>query len=150
MAQMYCKVVNGEIVARELKDGPETKRDIDGNPIWRPYVPMDRPKYDPATHHPPVLTVHVNPSNVAEVWAAPVQKTARELDDDATAKATKRLDDYQTKLIKKLLVSTFMLTNEVRALKSQAPLTANQFIDGLAGLQDPPANKIIELLKAIG
>lgn len=44
-----CKIIDGEIVRRQRKDLEKSpsKRDIDGNLIWRPLVEQAAPSYDP-------------------------------------------------------------------------------------------------------
>jgi hypothetical protein len=45
MMPLYAKVVDGVIVAREMKDNPDSITSSDGGPVWRPIV-EDRPAYD--------------------------------------------------------------------------------------------------------
>lgn len=73
--QLYCKVVGGSIVAREMKDSPLSALDGDGNPVWRPFVANAAPSYDPATHDAPVRSEVIQAGQVVETWADPVAKS---------------------------------------------------------------------------
>lgn len=42
---LYAKVVDGVIVAREMKDNPDSITSSDGGPVWRPVVD-DKPAFD--------------------------------------------------------------------------------------------------------
>ena len=45
MMPLYAKVVDGVVVAREMKDNPDSITSSDGGPVWRPVVD-DKPAFD--------------------------------------------------------------------------------------------------------
>lgn len=121
--QIYCKIVDGAIVARERKDSPEVATGPDGNPVWRPFVANAPPSFDSQTHHAPVRTEDIQPSQVVETWAAPVAKTAQEIDADNEAiTATMDTDRY----LRAFALVVLDEVNLLRAEHAMAPRTATQ------------------------
>ena len=148
--QTFCKIVGGNIVARELKDNPDVKIGGDGFPIWRPFIPASAPAYDPATHHPPVRSEVIQNTQVVETWAAPVAKTAQEIDDEKTAKATSEADVLLARLVKRLMATQFALVNVVRANNSQAPIDANTYLQFFDASADDISDQVfINKMKAL-
>ena len=128
--QMFCKVVDGVIIAREMKDNAASKTGGDGGPVWRPMVALgQRPVFDPATHHAPQKTEVIEPTQVVQGWAAPVAKTAQELADEQTARQDATMDrtDVPDSLEKVLLKIALLQENRLRVLESAPEITAAQF-----------------------
>jgi hypothetical protein len=91
---IWCKIEGGVIATRvnvtkppkDIADGP------DGFPVWRPFIKVSQPAYDSETHHAPVQTQgsgigeSVTPGpDITQAWAAPVAKTAPEIDAELDA-----------------------------------------------------------------
>lgn len=125
--QVYCKIVDGAIVARQVKDNPEVATGQDGNPIWRPYIRNDRPSYDPATQHPPVSSDVIGDTQVTQTWADPVDKTAQELDQELTQRAVSATDKDLARLLKLLMSGQFAIVKEMNG----GSLTVNQYLNWL-------------------
>ena len=127
MKQIYCKVINGEIVARENKENPGSALEGDGNPFWRPLVVDPEPPFDPATQ---VRTRNevIEPLRVHLFWMV-TNKTQQELDDEEADRKAGVLDsllqaDPSLKLTHSVI---FDLLNMVRVLQGKAELTAAQY-----------------------
>ena len=127
MKQIYCKIINGQIVARENKENPGSALDGDGNPFWRPLVVDPEPPFDPATQ---VRTRNevIEPLRVHLFWTV-ANKTQQELDDEETARKADLLDEILTsgpgfKLTHKVLL---FLINEIRAMQGKQPITAQDY-----------------------
>lgn len=146
-SQLYCKIVDGSIVARERKDSPEVATGPDGNPVWRPYVNSTRPSHDAETQHAPVKSEVVEDTQVTETWADPVDKTSQELDAEVTAKATSAATQDIARVIKLLMTGQFNVVNEIRSAKGQSALTADQYLSWLSGLSTLPDAKFIAKMK---
>lgn len=130
MTDTYCKVVNGVIVGRQLKDNPRSKVGPDGFPIWRILIKRgDAPTYNPSTHHAPVPIETIQGTRVVESWEDPVAKTQEEIDAELEASKEGQLSklDVANSADKALAKAIFILLNDVRALKGQQPVTAQQF-----------------------
>lgn len=130
-SQLYCKIVDGSIVARERKDSPEVATGPDGNPVWRPYVAGTRPSHDAETQHAPVKSEVIEDTQVTETWADPVDKTAQELDAEKVAAAQQVRNKVEGKLHKMSLAGLFWIVNDVRNRAGQQPIDADTFLSQL-------------------
>jgi len=94
---------------------------------WLPVIVTDPVKGDNQIKEGPVVTV--NPADVTRVWTVR-DKTAQELDDENTTKATIKIEaeDIATHKI------IFQLVNDVRALEGKQPITPQQYKDYYKGL----------------
>ena len=127
MKKIYCKIINGQIIARENKENPGSALDGDGNPFWRPLVIDPEPPFDPATQ---VRTRNevIEALRVHLFWTV-TDKTQQELDDEETARKADLLDEVLAsgpgfKLTHSVIL---YLLNKVLALEGKAPLTAKQY-----------------------
>jgi hypothetical protein len=115
---IWCKIEGGVIVQKVnvRKDPKDIATGGDGNPVWRPYVPSAAPAYDGETHHPPVSSDDIQPTQVVQTWAAPVAKTAGEIDTDKDQIAsTIDVDPY-------LRAFALVMLDEINTLRSQHSL----------------------------
>ena len=134
-----------DLTAEQIADIPAEKATY-----ILPYIEVARPLFDTATHHPSVRQPDaISASNVTQVWTAPVAKTAGELDDEKTSKATNIARRNEIRLVKLILTGQFFLINEIRALQSKVPINIDQYFSALDALPTISDAKFIERIKAL-
>lgn len=126
---IYCKVVGGVIAKRERKTNPISKV-VNGEPVWRELIPAgERPAYDSATHHAPVQTETIDPTQVVKAWVAAVAKTQTELNVENQAQQDNAIarTDRPNSIENVLLKICFLQENRIRVLEGKTEITAAQF-----------------------
>lgn len=120
-ADTCAKVVGGKIVTIEggksLDACLGSEKDKDGNPIWRPYVKMDRPTFDPVTQHAPIQSTVIGSDQVTLTWSTPAAKTQAEMDAEAAAQK----DSIAEGINKAVFEALCHLKNEVRTKVESLP-----------------------------
>ena len=115
-----------------------------------PYITVSAPSFDPDTHHAPVrLSDDIQANQVIQVWAAPVAKTAGEIDAEKTAEATNIALSREAKIIKLLMTGQFFLINEIRALQSKSVIDVDQYFAALDGLPTMSDDKFRDRIKSL-
>jgi len=146
----WCKVEGGVITQRvNVRKAPTGIAIVDGEPVWRQFFQVDRPIYDNTTHHPPVLSEVIQPTQVWQSWSTPVAKTAGELDAEKTSKATSIAGRNEIKVVKLIMTGQFFLINEIRALQSKVPIDIDQYFSALDGLSTISDAKFIARIKSL-
>jgi hypothetical protein len=142
MAGTWCKVENGVLVwgPRYLKKDPEgSALDIDGGPKWRPYLKVALPLYNYETHHTPISQPDdIQPTQVTQVWASPVAKTAQEIDIEKTEQADSLGNSRELLVVKMMLSEGYELRNEYLVSQSLPPLSLQEYADKLKAYKDTP------------
>jgi hypothetical protein len=118
----YARIENSAIVEVRSFD-----REPDPNPAkgldWRLYPIVPRPSFDSATHHAPVESTGIQPTEVVTSWVAPVAKTQGELDAETDAQKENTLDRFDLLNLK----VAFNHENRIRALEGEQPVTQARF-----------------------
>lgn len=95
-----------------------------------PVIEVAEPAYDPLTHYAPVaLDPAINANDVTYDWAAPVAKTQQEIDGELAVVQDNAMEDVtrDNAITKALATALFETINDVRVLKGQGTITAEQF-----------------------
>ena len=101
-----------------------------GKPFWLPYIVAPRPAYTHEIQHAPVRGDDaILADRVEQVWIAGVAKTQVEIDADVEQRQDNAMDllDQASGIDKVLGAALFVVVNDVRVLKGDTPITAEQF-----------------------
>ena len=115
----YAHIKNGAVYRIvDLISGPPPNKAA----YILPYVETPRPSYDPVTEHPPVRQPDdIQANQVVQVWAAPVAKTAQELDDEKE-EITSRIDlDPYLKAFALVMLDEINLLRQQHSLADRTP-----------------------------
>lgn len=110
------------------------------------------PPHDSATQHKtgPVITLDHTPGaeTHTETWTV-TDKTAQEIDDEKTARATELSATTDMKMARLVFATLFDIVNQHRVAHGQAALTQNQFATYLDGLPLPSMANFIARIKTV-
>lgn len=138
---IYCKIVNGVIVARERKDFSNPRLDedgqpipmvkmVDGKPVWRELIEAGaRPLFDSATHHKPEMVEMIESTQVVQSWIAAVAKTQGEISSEAARAKFNAIEqaDRPNSFQNLVLRRTFEQENRILILEGKSSITWAQF-----------------------
>lgn len=109
---------------------PRADAEALGKPFWLPYITVPRPAYTSETQHAPVQGDDIiYPGKVEQYWNPAVAKTQAEIDAGVEKRQDNAMDrlDEASGIDKVLGAALFVVVNEVRVLKGDTPITAEQF-----------------------
>lgn len=132
---IWCKVEGGVITTRvNVRKPPKGIAIVGGEPVWREYFPAPRPSYNDTTHHAPVSSESIQPTQVLQVWTTPIAKTQQELDDEVTAAQDSALSrtDRPNSIERALMVAQYrQIKGTTPAGVADTPAAFRQYLRGL-------------------
>ena len=114
------------------------------------FIAVATPAFDPATHYAPVrMSDIIGASDVTQAWAAPVAKTAQEIDDELTLVAEGVMASDPMLLAKLIMTGQFDQENRLRVLEGSSTITVDQYLAGLSSLPTISDQKFIAKIKSL-